>query len=337
MDTVSDDSPEIGEPFLTRADQENLDRAAMLTRIDVREHNHGTLAPSFSPLVSQACSAEQFSHPEFLHWHQILHLAQDGHLPFVGWSTTVLHRKVWEWAFVFQVAKQYDLLRPGVTAVGFGVGNEPVPAVLASHGMHVVATDQAVEESTDWDTTGRWVDSGQLMTGLEGLYRPQLLPNNRFTELVETRRVNMNDVPPDLAPCDLVWSSCALEHLGSPEKGLQFAMASARLLAPGGVAVHTTELELTARLSTADWGHLACYRPEDIRYLAGRAQIEGFEMEANLHVPMDGPEDRMISLLLTHGPDLATIETVHLKVALFESVVTSFGIVLRRPSEATRT
>ena len=67
-------------------------------------------------------------------------------------------------------------LKPGMTAVGFGVGNEPLPAVLASYGMKVVATDQAAEDSSDWDATGRWADTGQLMTGLEGLSRPQLLP-----------------------------------------------------------------------------------------------------------------------------------------------------------------
>ena len=54
-------------------------------------------------------------------------------------------------------------------------------------------------------------------------------------------------------------------------------------------------------------------------------------MHLNLHVSLDSPEDRMVSLLLSHGPDLATPEPVHLKVALFESIVTSFGILLRRP------
>ena len=201
-------------------------------RIDVRDHNRNTTAPPFSPLTSQAVSADQFLHPDYLRWFQVLSVAQDGNLPFEGWSTTVLHRKVWEWAYILQAAQQHGRLRPAMTAVGFGVGNEPLPAVLASHGMKVTATDQEAEESADWDATGRWADTGQLMSGLEGLSRSQLLPDGRFGELVRARRVDMNNVPADLGPCDFVWSSCALEHLGSPEKGMEFVMASARLLAP---------------------------------------------------------------------------------------------------------
>ena len=57
----------------------------------------------------------------------------------------------------------------------------------------------------------------------------------------------MNAVPDDLGRFDLVWSSCALEHLGTPQAGLDFIMRTLDLLEPGGLAVHTTELELTPR------------------------------------------------------------------------------------------
>ena len=93
--------------------------------------------------------------------------------------------------------------------------------------------------------------------------------------------------------------------------------------------VHTSDIEAFRKLEDRLAG--LQFLPDDLRALARQAESEGFEITLNLHVPMDRAEDRMVSLLLSHGPDLATVEPVHLKVALFESVVTSFGIVLRRP------
>ena len=49
----------------------------------------------------------------------------------------------------------------------------------------------------------------------------------------------MNAVP-DIGRFDLIWSCCALEHLGSPEAGLKFVRHTLGLLEPGGVSVHTT-------------------------------------------------------------------------------------------------
>jgi hypothetical protein len=325
--------PELDRPRLTKAEREQLDRAEVLARIDVRQHNFRSLAPSFRPVVSQAASAEQCRHPDYVRWEEILRRAQGGTLPFAGWKTTI-HRKVWEWAFILQVADQYACLSPGISALGFGVGTEPLPAVLASFGVRVLATDQGSDGPDS--TAASWASSGQLMTGMDGLARYQLLTDELFRELVRVARVDMRNVPDELGSFDFIWSSCAMEHLGRPEQGLDFVMNSARLLAPGGVAVHTTEYELTARQETADWGNLACYRPTDIQRLADQLGKEGYEIDVNLHVPMDGPDDRVVSLRLTHGPDLVTDEPIHLKVAVADSVITSFGIVVRRPETRRR-
>ena len=130
----------------------------------------------------------------------------------------------------------------------------------------------------------------------------------------------MNEVPSDLGPCDFVWSSCALEHLGSPEKGMEFALASARLLAPGGSArrIPPSSSSLAERrpptgdISPATGRMIYAHCPVRLKAKASRSR-------STLHVPMDRAEDRMVSLSLSHGPDLATVEPVHLKVALFES------------------
>jgi len=282
---------------LTDGAKRELGRAAALGRIDVSPLNgQDPEPPVFAPVVSQVASFDQFDHPDFRRWHELLALAQAGNLPFAGWARTERHRKVWEWAFLLQAANQHGVLVPGRQAIGFGVGNEPIPALLASLGLRVLATDQAVGDRADWQSTGCWLDSGELLEDLGQLWRPQVLSQESFRRLVTAGRLDMNDVDPELGKFDLVWSSCALEHLGTPELGLQFVMKSARLLAPGGVAVHTTELDLVPGQATADWGHLACYQPADIRDLARWARREGLEMQVNLHVPMDSPADRFVSL-----------------------------------------
>jgi hypothetical protein len=321
----TDTAPIAPTPFLSKADRENLDRASALNRVDLREHNRIGHAPAFSPVVSQATTSDQFEHPDYARWAEVLGFVENGKLIVRGTAPTILHRKIWEWAFILQATEQYGLLQPGRTAVGFGVGNEPIPAAFARYGLSVIATDQDARSSKAWHTTGEW------LTGVEGLLRPAIAPDERVMDLVAVRRVDMNDVPSDLGPYDVTWSSCALEHLGSPEKGLEFVLATSRLLAPGGIAVHTTEMELTRRETTADWGHLACYRPADLRWLADQVRAEGLDIELNFHVPMDTAEDRWISVVPSHGPELAAGELSHLKVAIGESVSTSFGILIHRP------
>jgi hypothetical protein len=312
----------LGAP-LTKADRENLDRAAALARVDVSEHNAGSPLPEYGTVVSQATSASQFAHPDHREWVKVLAIPD-----IVG----RFNRKVWEWTYILQASRQHGVLEPGRRAIGFGVGNEPIPAALARYGMSVLATDQFEEAEGDFEAVGQWAQTGQLLRGIEGLLRPDTVANERLIELVRTRHVDMNELPDDLGQFDLAWSACAFEHLGSPEHGLRFARRTAGLLVPGGIAVHTTELELTRRETTADWGHLACYRIDDLRDLGRDLSAEGFEMDLNFHVPLDAPEDRWISVVLQHGPDLDAGELAHLKVALGDSVITSFGIMIRRPS-----
>jgi hypothetical protein len=145
--------------------------------------------------------------------------------------------------------------------------------------------------------------------------------------LVETRFVDMNAIPPDLGRFHLVWSCGSLEHLGSAQAGLEFVLRSLELLEPGGVAVHTTELELVPHAATRDHGHLAVYRPDDLDGLVARIQEHGLEIEANWTVCLDTPADRRISL-----PPYASDEAVHLKIVVGDSVLTSVGLIARRPA-----
>ena len=294
-------------------------QAALLSRVDVSEHNRVGTPPTFAKLQSQAASAAQCQDPAYLRWFRLLMGMPEGDL-----AGLVFNRKTWEWAYIAEAVTQAGLMEPGRSALGFGVGTEPLPALFASRGLHVTATDQGAEG------VDHWADTGQLMTGLTGLSRPHLLGDDELAARVTTRNVNMNDVPDDLGAHDVIWSSCVIEHLGSPERGLDFVLESCEMLAPGGIAVHTTEIEMTRRDTTADYGNCAVYRLADLQDFATRLGAAGLRASFNFTVPMDTPEDRWISLVGLEG-DAAPRDLAHLRLALGDSISTSFGILIRRP------
>ena len=229
------------------------------------------------------------------------------------------HRKPWEYVFVLDRAERAGVLRPGATAVGFGVGTEPTPAVLASRGVDILATDLAPEAA------GHWAESNEHAQGVASLSNPKIVDDATLAERVRFAAADMNDPVDGLGRFDLVWSSCAIEHLGSPEAGFDFVLRAAELLQPGGVAVHTTELELTARSDTADYGHCAVYRPSDFEQLALQLTERGFLIDLNLNVAMESPLDRFVAL-----PPYPATDPAHLKLAIVDSVSTSFGLAIRR-------
>jgi SAM-dependent methyltransferase len=302
---------------LSPRDAALLRQAAFLDRVDVTRQNSAQGPTEFGTPGSYAVSAAHFDHPEFLRWEAVISGRPepvDPPLPFK-------HRKMWEFAFILAMVDGFGLYRPGARGVGFGVGSEPLAAVFARGGMDVLATDQSAEQGSAWGP------SGQLMRGLENLSHPYIVDDKELTRRATLRAVDMNELPADLGSFDFAWSSCVIEHLGSPQKGLDFIRNSCDFLKPGGVSVHTTELELIPREETVDYGHMAVYRPDDLLAFQERMQADGFEISLNLHVPMDAPEDRFVSL-----PDDAALEDEsHLKLVIGDSVSTSFGIVVHKP------
>lgn len=300
----------------TAGDTELERQAQLLARVDVSAHNAGA-RPSFDDLVSQAANADDFFRPAFIAWAGLVHPDERDQVPFF------FHRKLWEWVYIAEAVRQSGCLRQGASALGFGVGNEPVPAMLARHGLRVLATDQALA------TSGEWSATGQHLQGLRDLLRPEVVPDDELARLVRVRAVDMNEPLDELGTYDVVWSSCALEHLGSPEAGLDFVLRSARLLEPGGVAVHTTELELTSRDASAEYGHCAVYRRSELLELAERLRAEGFSCAINPYVSLDTPEERWISQELSRGDGL---DLAHLRLQIFDSISTSMGLLVRRPA-----
>ena len=78
---------------------------------------------------------------------------------------------------------------------------------------------------------------------------------------------------------DFVWSSCALEHLGTLQNGLWFITRSLSMLKPGGIAVHTTEYNLASNTDT-NFQHVNCiYRKIDLDILEDTVNKLGCRME----------------------------------------------------------
>jgi hypothetical protein len=181
----------------------------------------------------------------------------------------------------------------------------------------VVATDQAA------DTAGDWATVGQHAAALEELRCDEVCPPDRFERLVSFRAVDMTDIPDDLTGFDLLWSSCAFEHLGSASAGIEFVLRGMDCLRAGGTAVHTTELRVDGGRDLELDGTVL-YSIATLRRLIARLRLRGHLVLANFHVPWESPPDRFVDLPpYLHEPS-------HLKLQFGGAMTSSFGMIVRR-------
>jgi hypothetical protein len=258
---------------------------------------------------SQACTASQASEPAYGYWS-----TRFGEAPR-------LHRKQWEFCFILQACATGGVLAPGLRALGFGVGQEPLPALFAAAGMEVVATDLDAEraEQSGWSATG------QHARNFDTLNASGFCPPERFAALATHRVVDMNAIPADLRDFDLCWSSCALEHLGSIDKGLTFIEKSLETLRPGGLAIHTTELNISPGRDTLSTGPTVLFRKNHFESLAKALRRHGHCIELDFDLGTQ-PEDQYVDL-----PPYS--HDGHLKLALMGFTTTSFGLIIRRKTD----
>lgn len=227
------------------------------------------------------------------------------------------HRKQWEFVWIVAAMQKAGIVQPGCKVVGFGCGREPLPAYFASRGMDVLATDAPPEV-----VKASWGRGQQYANDIDALYKPHLLPRHLFDQRVSFRHADMNAIPDDITGYDGCWSACALEHLGSLQHGLDFIRNSLKVLRPGGIAVHTTEFNLSSNEDTFEHARASIYRKKDIIGLLRSLKQEGHEVwPLNLH-PGDSQLDEVI--------DLPPYSPVHLKLAFRRFVSTSIGIAVRR-------
>jgi hypothetical protein len=180
-------------------------------------------------------------------------------------------RKDWEWAAICRALEASEMLQPGKRGLGFGVGSEPMVAAFAAKGVEIVATDLAVKDPR----TAQWVEHS---LSIDALRHPAICPDDVLDKQVTVRAVDMNHIASDLRGFDFVWSCCAFEHLGSIEAGLAFVERSMDCLAPGGIAIHTTEYNIDSNDATVDGGGTVAYRARDLVDLGARLTRKGHTM-----------------------------------------------------------
>jgi len=184
-----------------------------------------------------------------------------------------VNRKFWEWCAISQTLEERAKLQSGMSGMGFAVGTEPLSSYFASNGCKIIATDLEVSASEQG-----WITTNQHAASRDALYQPSILPRSMFEELVSFQSADMRRLGGIPGEKDFLWSSCALEHLGSLDAGIEFIRNSARLLKKGGVAVHTTEFNVLSNDETVEAGPSVIYRRKDIEHLKAALQKEGFHL-----------------------------------------------------------
>jgi hypothetical protein len=224
----------------------------------------------------------------------------------------IMHRKLWEWAFIYEHLRRADMLRSGMRGLGFGVGIERLPSFFASLGAHITATDAPVP--------GRWEALGQYASGKEQLFYPDTISHEIFDDRVSFEFCDMNDVAAHLNNYDFCWSSSAFEHLGTLQHGTDFVINSIeQTLKKGGIACHTTELNISSEDETIE----TIYRKKDLEQLCRILEERGHRVKPLRIEAGTLPADYLVDMPPYRGDP-------HLKLLHDGYVTTSIGLVARR-------
>ena len=260
--------------------------------------------PVFEAPDSQLVSEAQFYSPRFEDWRKVM-----------GWGRG-LNRKLWEYLYILHAADHYAGLGAGVRALGFGVGKEILPSILAARGCEVVCTDYVPDasQSKGWESRS-----------LDDLVYASHCDPGLFRQRVSFRHVDMNAIPADLRGFDVLWSCGSLEHIGGIAKGAEFIARSLDCLRPGGIAVHTTEFNLSSNTATLDGDGICFFRRADIEHIAARLVREGHQVVLNF-TRGTSPADQHVDKP-PYNYDLS-LTTLH---AGF--IITSIGLIIQKRAD----
>lgn len=263
--------------------------------------------PQDSPFMQYStCTAQDFYHPEFKRLADIIAL------------DVFMHRKLWEYIFIQHHAFRLDAVGEGRRAIGFGVGTEPLPSAFAQHGTQVIATD--IPFTADHQAMSQDAYLAHAMINLPSIH----LDREQFGDKVTFDICDMNAIGEDIKDFDFCWSSGSLQQLGSIRKGREFIINSVeKVLKPGGVAIHTTEFNLSSNEDTEDRSDVVLFRRRDIDSLIKYLKRRGHEVEPFIVCNNVSPADNYIDTE-PYCHDL------HLKLRLKGHVTTSCGLVIRR-------
>ena len=139
-------------------------------------------------------------------------------------------RKWWEWEYIAACAEALGALRRTTTALGLGVGDEPLMYYFANSCGRVIATD-LYSGDTAW-TEARFAD-------LAHVYESSPIRFDR--DRLEMRNADMRATGVPASSVDLVWSCSSIEHVPTLEDLVAVFREIHRVLRVGGHAILTTE------------------------------------------------------------------------------------------------
>lgn len=226
------------------------------------------------------------------------------------------HRKQWEIVYCINALKKYDKLKNGSVGLGFACGKEFLPSYFASKGCKITASDQCIENS------GNWAKTNQHSNSLQDLFYQNYVKREYFEKNVSFRNIDMNDIPEDLFDSvDFCWSICAMEHIGGIKKGADFLRNSLKCLKVGGVAIHTTEFNLSSNEETFDLKNNAAFRHRDVVELLDSLP-DNFEYQTNFQIG-ENPLNFFIN-------KERRLTEPHLKIVTLNFILTCFGFIIQR-------
>ncbi|MCL2625734.1 MAG: methyltransferase domain-containing protein [Cystobacterineae bacterium] len=259
---------------------------------------------------SQLCNTEFFGLPLFQYWMKLLKISPR------------IDRKHWEYVYITQALYENGMLTPGKRGLGFACGKEPLPALFASMGCEILATDLDINDAR----STKWVESNQnTMNAIEHLNERDICPPDRFAECVNFRSMDMNEIPKELfEKFDFNWSSCAVEHIGGMEKSMHFLTENLKTLKSGGIAVHTFEFNLSSNDDTCFLPDSFIFRKCDVENATQALRTEGHEV-----YPLDFKVGTYLSdSFIDTYPYMR--HNAHLRLVLEKYIATSFGFIVRK-------
>jgi hypothetical protein len=158
----------------------------------------------------------------------------------------------------------------------------------------------------------------------ENLNLNEICSPEQFEKLVKFKPLNMNDIPADLnEKFDFNWSACSLEHIGGREKSMNFLIDNLKTLKSGGIAIHTSELNLSSDTDTCLDPNCFLFRKRDLESTIATLRGLGhyvFPMNFKIGSYL---EDNFIDV-----PPYSN--TLHLRLVVGGFVTTSFGLIVRK-------
>ena len=270
---------------------------------------------------SKLCDSTDFDDTIFRDYYNRIQL-----IPKFKSYHIIFHRKMWEWCYIAATLKKARLLEDNRKGIGFAVGTEPLPSLFASEGVCVTATDLCADtdEAMNWS-----VDDQNAGSDVDNLYYKELCKKKLFYKNVEYYDVDMNYIPDEICngQYDFCWSSCAIEHVGSLEKSKRFLMNMIKCLKPGGVAVHTTEFNLSSDVDTIEYGGSVIWRRRDVEEIKDYFNSMGCNMEVSYY-RTDNEANNYIDL----PPFKGECKPYHMNLVIDGYLSTSIALVIRNKS-----